>query len=181
MHSCTETSRGAQDLSLAPSIAPSKVGQEQGIPPFLLFLTHPQLYPPQPSSPERVEILLESPALGAKFLRGVWTCTTLPLGLLRMCGLFLFCLADRRALSVFANTPSLFSQSPADPWQLCPGLTGGWAWGRRLPAGSHAPFRRLQESLPFSCRWEGGEIQLSGLGLGKRAAWALWPGLVLSC
>lgn len=36
-------------------------------------------------------------------------------------------------------------------------------------------------SLPFPRGWEGSEMQLSGLGLGKWAAGAFWPSLLLSC
>lgn len=109
-------------------------------------------------------------------------CTTVPPGLMRMSvASSLFCLADCRALFVSASTCS----SPRGLWALggfcCSLRRLGWAWGQRLPAGSHAPLHCLQESVAFSCRWGSGEISLSGVGLGKQAVWAFWPDLVLSC
>lgn len=173
MHACTHVWRplgGAQDLPQLLLLLQRWIRSKAFLSP-LPFLSHPQLYPPQPPLLPSVEVSLRSPALGVESLGRVLNVHHTAPGLLRMSmASFLLCLADYRALSVAANALS----SPRRLWALggsCPGLRRlGWALGPRFPAGPHAPFCYLQESLDFPCRQRGGEIPLPGWGLRKQAS-----------
>lgn len=116
MHSCIRASRGSSRSAPSSLCCFFKVGlgtrHSPHPPPTLPFTA---------SSPQSAEILLESSALGL-FLQGVLTgYYTPPRTTEDECGLFLFSLADYRALFVFASALS----SPRGLWALggfCPGV-----------------------------------------------------------